>query len=744
MLPATDLSEELRTEQWLDAWYALRGTNIGAIVDAIKPRVRKVMAFGRYGTAQELTYDPNGMEQDEGMWGIVPTFVRGGITYYPFVHRWNDRSADLVSRVDFTPERNVVALRGVRTFAESVTQGPSIDMVVRVEDDAVEVDVAFPPDCEETRVTLSLYPLYSHFTPQEKTEQLVEFFRDGHRAYYSQGFHQNVGRRLFLRDHFCRMPGLLLSCSDGALLLHSDTDSERGNAFRLRVEAVGTGRQQRFRLRLVPNPITLFGPPVRDAGWNELMLAAEGGVTVSVNGAPVGLHRGHDGMCRALVELSDGEHEVEAVSEGARLRRSLYALGGFTEKVSRMGSAALQLPWKEGKVFGLMPYIHRLDPIQPLPRVGYAHIAHSTRAYPIIAAAAIISGDRRYLDEAMTYIRANVALCRTFPDGDRMTPLSFDMEGNPGYVKAARPSDQGLMVRALLHLDSALRLLGDADQARWCRQTAATFARSMARLQQEDGSFYARYDFYTLEPQKGHETPKGTVNNWAVQLWELAERLEVLDGDGESAATLRSLLERHIDYLIFEQRPSILQIAAGGDEDMPNYFSSLATASTYFAIKYLCSGEECYRDYALQAWKMAAWTCGHYIDRPAWYFYAYEYHGGEFTNQPNGLMYMGGMEDKTVLEAALFLDHYLDMPMGPAYAALSFADVTGELLRPNGALYTWHYRVPNYRYDRNEGHALTYAGVGIFASRWANDALGSGWYGATDLSDRCREAKSRP
>lgn len=725
MLPETDLAEELTSEQLLDAWYSLRRANVGAIVDTVKPRVRSLMATGRHGTLQDLLYDTDGWQQDAGLWGIVPSFVLGGETYYPFLHRPKVFESNRPEGLRFDPVAASVSMPGIRTYSESGSPGPSLDLVVTLEDDAIVVGVRFPEGCERTEVLATLYPLYTHFAPEGGAERLVEYYRDGYADYYADGFDESMGQSVRLRDRFCRMPLLRLTARDGDVWLRSETDAERGNAYRLRLRARGHGREQELRLDLEANPLVMFGPPARDAGWNDLLFASAAAPTVSVDGRQVAVNGAGEGRYRAYVHLDHGKHQVEARAGEALLRRELNVLGGFAEKVVRMGSAALQLPWREGPVAGIMPYFHRLDPIEPLPRVGYSHVSHSLRAFPIIAAAAIVSGDRHFLDSGMEFVRKHVSLCHQYDNGDRMTPLAFDFDGNPGYVKSARPSDQGIMVRALLHLEAAGRFFGEGEEARWCRQTAASFAHSLLRLQDGSGGFYPRYDFYTLEPQKDAE-PRGTVNNWAIQVWELAERLEVLDGEAERAEELRAMTERYVDFLLHHYQPTLLQVAGGG-EDMPNYYSALGTASSYFAIKHMRTGQARYRDYALQAWKMAAWTCMHYVDLPAAYFYPGEFHGGVFSNQPAGLLVMGGMQDKTVLEAGLFLNQYLGFPFGPRFAALNFADVAGELMLANGALYTFHVNVPNYRYDRPEGHPLTYAGVGIYASRWAQDNLGQGW-----------------
>ncbi|MGI6209139.1 MAG: hypothetical protein ACOYEW_13125 [Anaerolineae bacterium] len=725
MLPASDLSEYFRSEPLLHAWYALRGANIGAVVDTVKPRVRALMAMGRHGTLQDLLYDTDGWQQAAGLWGIVPSFTIDGQRYWPFRRDPRSFETNRPEGTSLDPKRNTVTLSQIRTYSENGTLGPPMDLSMAVEDDAISVQVECSTDCEHTEVLVTLYPLYSHFTPAGGQERLVEYYRDGYAAYYSQGFEESVGPGVCLRDRLCRMPVLRASVSEGELWLRSGTDEHRGNAHRLHLHAVASGPKQALRLELEPNPLVMYGPPGRDAGWNELRFAGTARPTVTVDGREAVVTDLGEGQFRAYVDLSDGQHVVEARLQEATLRRTLNVLGGFEEKVVRMGRAALQLPWKDGPVAGIMPYFNRLDPIEPLPRVGYAHISHSLRAFPIIAAAALLSGDRSFLERGMEYIRKHVALCRQYENGDRMTPLAFDFEGKPGYVKSARPSDQGIMVRALLHLDAANRFYGDEEEARWCRETATSFAQSLLRLQDESGGFYPRYDFNTLEPQKDAER-RGTVNNWAIQVWELAERLERLDGQGERAEGLRTMIERYVDFLLFHYQPTLLEVAGGG-EDMPNYYSALATASSYLAMKYLRTGDERYRDYAEQAWKMAAWTCMHYVDLPAAFFYPGEFHGGVYSNQPAGLLVMGGMQDKTVLEAGLFLDSYLGFPLGAKFAAYNFADVVGELLLDNGGLYTFHVNVPNYRYDRLEGHPLTYAGVGIFASRWAHDHIGSGW-----------------
>ena len=54
IFPATDLSEHLRTQKLLEAWYLLASHNVAVLVDTVKPRAFKLFAFGKVGTLQQL------------------------------------------------------------------------------------------------------------------------------------------------------------------------------------------------------------------------------------------------------------------------------------------------------------------------------------------------------------------------------------------------------------------------------------------------------------------------------------------------------------------------------------------------------------------------------------------------------------------------------------------------------------------------------------------------------------------
>ncbi|MGI6209141.1 MAG: hypothetical protein ACOYEW_13135 [Anaerolineae bacterium] len=346
-----------------------------------------------------------------------------------------------------------------------------------------------------------------------------------------------------------------------------------------------------------------------------------------------------------------------------------------------------------------------------MPRAGLGFCAHTTRAIPMVVAGGLLTGDDRYLERARDICLATARLAKERSDGSLTLPLGANLDGTPAYLNASRPSDQCLFVRALRYTADGLLGAGREADARALLDLAVRFGTSLQLMQQPDGSFYPRYHFDSLEPNLDAE-PMSTVNNWALQLWELSKAVE--GWDPQAAGVLKRIARRHIEYLLHVRLPGLLTTAGGG-EDSPNNQDSLFTGAGMLTLYYLMTGEERWAAQAREMFTAGALTCCHPIDQPGWYFQPSCPGTAPYYGLPNGLQCVGGMHDKTAVEAALFLRRHLNWQPAYEYAATVVSGILSELLLPNGAVCNVRSAVPNVTYsylDTAEPH--TWAAVAIF------------------------------
>jgi hypothetical protein len=474
-------------------------------------------------------------------------------------------------------------------------------------------------------------------------------------------------------------------------------------------------------LDLLQNPITVHCRPYYVADRSaKIQIASSEEPTVTLDGKPLAVRPGEKGRYIASISLSAGTHTLLAETKTGRSRRTLCAVGSPDDAVIRMGDAVRQLPWKKGPVKDLMPYFYLYDPLSPSGRgesIDHAGSfgSHSLRAFCILAAASLLTGDRTYIDRSYQSLHAVVKKSHRFDDNDLLFPHEYDMDGKPYLVTSTRPSDLGLMVRALLYTYHGFNHFNDERKARMCLDLAYRYAHTLTKMQQPDGSFFPRYYYPTLKPNAAE--PMGTVNNWAIQVWELANLYDAIDP--EKSQILRDICLRHIDYLL-NQKPSLLRITGGG-EDPPNFMDGLCSSSLFLMMKFLQTGDITYKRYAGECFMMGALTTNLFIDQPQNYFKAYSVWLPLFYNQP-GLPNKGGMHDLTMIDAGLFLKKYLDDDFAGHVAAYNFADRLVDSVMPNGAIYGLTVNAPNYHYRRQDGgETLDYGCVGIYGFHYARN-----------------------
>lgn len=714
-LPKDDLSWFLETQKLMEAWYVLSNENISIIVDTVKPRILQVFAHGRFGRLQQLIYDTNGRERYAGLWGIVPAYYLEGKKFLPFIHDDRSYEDNHPQSIDFDERGMRIRLCGIRCFSEDREEAKGIDMEVSLKGNRIRVSVNYPQEAERGEISSVWYPLYTDYYGEAKEEKKdIEYFTHGYNGSYhnhpGKHFDRIIGRELRLVDRFGRMPELRIVSQNGQCRLISQCDRERGNAFRLQVLTESEGDDE-VTFELLPNPVTVKVNPLVAAGKQvTIEILSEEKPDVFLDGKEIEVKES-GGYFLAEVRGKEGKHSVEAVTGLGKSIGTFWALGNPIPKLLKMGEAAIRLPWKNPPLKNIIPYFYYLDGPEPALRVGISYCSHSLRIFPIMVTASFITEDRKYVDRAFECLNALSEKAHQFENGDLLLPIILDKEGAPAsqYLNNCRPSDLGIMVRACLYTYRGFKYFGDDEKAERCLDYALMYARTLLRMQEKDGGFFPRYRYPSLEPVPDIE-PKGTVNNWAIQIWELANILQE-KGCREGKA-LRNIVLKHIDYLL--KKRNLLRVTGGG-EDEPNNLDSLATTSTYLAMKYLWTKDEKYKRYAEDAFKMAVCQSIIYIDQPQNYFFATHPLETFFNNQPDGLLCKGGMHDLTLGEAGLFLKKYLGFEFGEAIASCGFADRLAESIMDNGAVCGVIIDVPNFHYRREDGaETLNYGAVGIY------------------------------
>ena len=723
-VPQTDLSEHLSTGKLMDAWYLLANRDVALLVDTVKPRILRLFTFGRFGTFQQLVYDTNGHEEDLGIWGIVPTYHADGRRFTPFLHRPCVYEDNGPQELIFDEKNRRIDMRGIRCFDQDGRQGGLINLRIALSDATLKVEVDYPPQAQRTELVSLWYPLYTDFRSQDGKLRPVEFFQYGFHGYYPDRFDQVVGARLQLLDRYGRMPSLRVDAGDNQCRLISHTDKQRHSAFRLQVSIEGDGRPDAVTFQFVPNPVTIQLKPYYRAGGKErVAVLSREKPAVTIDEKPVPVRSGSRGVWTIRVAPAAGKHQIVARTDRGQSQRTFAALDDPRPALVKMGRASAALPWPAGPLKNIMPYFYHLDFLTPAGRgegidmaCGYG--PHALRAYCIQVTAALVDRDRTLLDRCFASLRTLIRKAHCCDNGDLILPHGLDFAGQPTLIESSRPSDACLMVRAMLYAHHGFRHFDDRKNAARCLDYAWRFAHVLTRMQQPDGSFWPRYRYPTLEPV-GSE-PMGTVNNWAIQLWELAR---LLDADHpDHAACLRDICLRHVDFLLERKHPSLLKIAGGG-EDPPNYMDALATASLFLLIQYEATKDPRYAEWARQAFTMAALSTNLFIDQPHNFFHASCGFLPPFYDQPP-LPCKGGMHDLTLMEAGWYLYEYLGFQFGRDVAACNFADRLIDGILPNGALYGMTVEAPNYYYRRTDAaETLDFGGVGIHGFHGVEAAL---------------------
>ncbi|MFA5863919.1 MAG: hypothetical protein WC975_04445 [Phycisphaerae bacterium] len=723
-----DPSDFMKTEKWLEAWYCLHNKNLTVVVDTIRPRVFRIYTHGKFGDFQNLLYDSNAWRELTGLCGIVPSYKIKGETATPFIphaYHFEDFSK---GNVRFDEKSNSVHIESIDCFTPGNLNDliwskdamkdynikehrrPPIDFAVHLEDNELTVKVKYPPSMEKGMLHLNLYPLYTHYAGEDKEKHIVEYFQSGFEENSWPHFDRVLGKTIDLEDEFCRLPRLTITSRTGQCRMVSQTDQERFGAFRLQVTLETTSQEEEIRVRLDKNPLLVKVPPLVPAGKKtKIQIDGSNLLSCTIDETEKKITKTTKNGYEVSVVLAEGPHELLVKSKSGFARRKIYAIEVSKKKIETMGNAILRTFWKDKDKKDIIPYTFDLTTLEPTYREGCGYCSHAVRALTLLALATRLLGDRKYVDGAYKCLKALVKKSHAFENGDLLLTIWLDRKGQPMLLDACRPSDLGIMVRGFLYVSKTYREIKQEKKSRECLNYAVRYARTLFRMQREDGAFYSRYSFPDAKPTS---QMVGTVNNWTIQIWNLAE--ECRRYDSVLAKRFKELLEKYIDFTLFKKEPSQLKVTGGADEGPANYPDDLATLSANLTIKYLLTRDEKYKKYAQDAFKMSFCYRDHRLEFPQTYMYPPTPHMSFYNDLPLGLPGRGDMTDKTGNEAGLFLKKWLDDDFGEYVACLCTQSTFTDNFKSNGGLYICNIDVPNYSYKRRyNGYMNSYAGMGI-------------------------------
>lgn len=717
----------LETERLMEAWYCLKNDHVTVVVDGTRPRVSRIYTHGKFGDFQNLLYSTNAWGDVTGEYGIVPCYELDGERVVPFVpHAYcfeNFGGRDC----SFDQGRKVVHIRGVDGYVKGQlddtsttppdydkqqSRRPAMDLRVQLVDDELAVEVSYPRQAEKGILAFDLYPLYTHYTGLDGERHCVEYMRCGLERENCPRFDEAVGSRLVLEDGLCVLPRLTIWSDTGVCRLISHTDWDRNNAARLVVLVETKQPRQEVRLALGRNPVTLRVDPLLIAQKPvAVQIESRNVSSCRIDGVERRVDRSEEGSYRVAATFGEGGHEIVIITPEGFAKRNIYAVNLGTDKVASLSDALTHFLWQDEEKRDIISYAFHPDTLEPLYREGAGFIVHAVRALTTLFLGAVVLERPQYAERGFACLKAIVGKSHSFDNGDLLVAIWLDKHGkpNPATINACRPSDLGIMIRGSLYAAKAFRHFGQADKSAECLDYAARYARTFFRMQRQDGAFYSRYSYPDLNPAT---KMVGTVNNWMIQVWNLAKELQ--PDRPQTSEDLREMVGKYVDFSIHRRRPSILEVAGGADEGPANYADDLATTAAVLAIQYVRTGQAKYKDHSEQALRMNFFHRNHRLDSPYDYMYPLTPHMGPFYDFPHGVPAKGDMTDLTGNEAALFLKDLLGYDLGEYVAAYCTAGMFTDCYNPNGALYSINVHVPNYTHVmKNYSDVNVYGALGV-------------------------------
>jgi len=707
-----DFSQYLTTGPLLKSSWLLASDSIGILLNTSKPSIRGLFVFGFLGRLHNLLFDMDCLNLYSDLYGIYPYYTKDGTERYPFRSGMNIRTDDSFDisgsrEIEVLPETNTAHLRSMAMFAKGNMNADGIMpmLTIQVRENSLHITAQFPEDAEECGLHLPWYPLYDTYTTQ-KGRRKLQYYKEGLYGHYPDHFCEEISGSVRLEDTLSRQASVQIAVQDGFVQLRSCTKKEYGDALYISTDARTKSHTLDVTITILPAAVTVSGTQYYPCGSEGTITLRQGETekkhTFSVSSEP-GIH---------TLQL-DSKHVYP-----------YCAVPDDWDRMKRAADACLEIFWKEGRLSGVPPYAFDPTLLEPQLRAGMWYCSHGMRSMSILCAEGVHAEDISYVDTAAHAIRQVERVSYHGEDGSVFTPLIMDENGDPGnYVNSCRPSDTGILIRGIVQVAKAYLHFGKTEKAREYTELARNYAKTIAKMQCEDGSFYDRYRYPTAEPSV---TNKGTVNNWCLQLWRLLPLLRHFSMT-EDAAWLEKLIRRYIRYQI-EKENSILYISGGG-EDASDFGDALNTDATLFAMQYVLTGEPVWKQYAEQALKKSWLMSCMWADMPQYFGLYGNSDLGCFYDRPMGLFSAGGMHDLTAVEANLFAAEVLNSTFAADMAEALHNGRLGSFIRDNGGMYMVMFQCPGY-FHRDERHSemLMYGGVGVYAWNRAqkeSDVLGN-------------------
>lgn len=713
-----DMSQYLKTRKLMESAGLLSSDSLGVYVNLVKPSLRTLFAFGKFGRLHNLLYDVDFVALYSGRYGIYPCCSFGGQAAVPFSTSgsvWgmsdSDFSLNGSAKVRFSQPECRAEFRDLEMYSTDTVLGILPGFSAQVSDDSLLLQADFPENSTDRFLHLPWYPLFDRYE-ENGTEHYVEYYREGYTGWHGEeGFSALLeSDTLILRDSYSRQASVQIRVKNGRIRLKSRTLPEMNNSLFLSTDVFTDSTHLEAEITLLPQRDVLAGDFYYPCG------------------AEVTLDRlNHGDQITFTASEERGEH-IHYIGKGENTTAFHYcSVPEPDELLDKAAEACGKILWPSGLLAGIPSYAYNPTTLVPHLRSGFVYCSHAGRIYPCMAAASARNGTPEHALKALASLEKLFSLSHHGDDGSIFTPLSMDESGSTSdRVAGSRPSDSGIIIRALNALANTFLQLNMPQEAEKCVRYAWANVITIRKMQCPEGDFYERYFYPDAQPLTENGNHKGTVNNWTLQLWQLIPLLKRFGMEEEYRQT-EQIVTRFVDSQL-QKSPSILQIAGGG-EDCAEFGDALNTCATLLGIQFLLTGDEIYRKYAedalLKAWALAF----HYPDMPG----IHCLHGnamiGYYYDQPVGGAVAGGMHDLTSIEANLFAWRDLGLPFGLECATNAFKSKLGLFLLDSGGMYMVLQRSPNYSWkDPNRSEALTYGGIGVYAMALAQKEIPSIWF----------------
>ncbi len=719
------------TEKLLSSWYMLSNDHVSVLIDTVKPKIVNIFVHGRYGTLRALLYDANWeVAFSNWLFGILPTYQRAGIHYFPlkFGARISEPDA-----VEFDPLAKRVTMKGLRFFTGHVNTDPiesaisvdgyeqgrgkidykedtttRADWIIQLNDDGIEMGMTWPHGTENPRWLTFWHPLFTHVDSGQAID-------------YKGNTVIKIKDVVTFVDDQGRMPKLAIDSNGSEIRVYPRSEDSLRGAYRLPVEitpsATGT-----MRIRLTPNPVTLDINPYINADIPQPVTVFAGerpilGIDGKAMTAEVAETR--KGIWTGKITVSDGEHFITAgTSRGSTLRR-VFAHGDIREKMRKVGEAYLKLQYKDGPLEGLFPYCYLVDTLEPVFRWWGANegtcMSYAIRIVWLLAGLYEYLGDDRYKEAMFKKLQAHYDKCHIFEDGSVMPPCDLQPDGSlvPGSEEWPRPWNQFEAVMAYTMAYRVFTRHGEKKRAMKCLEWAAGYAKTLINMQRPDGGLHERYRFGTFTPCHENVFPMP-------QSLGLTEYIQVSEEEnvnflGMTPQRLRKFIADQLRYAR-SLPPHDLKMLSGAEASGNSSawfvgFSAGRMLTRYVAPEDIRADDKISVDCA----KLSVYLSAFYPDYPHFYMIQGAVSvaqaiavslsartGDTITEWGPRLMGKGDMDDFQAAFMGLALLRHRNDDIGLLLIRYAFAGRLATAILDTGAVCECEIDVPGYRFKQTE------------------------------------------